>query len=68
MQITYTQGRKSLPVNEAVKAEDSQGASNCVVARLLETGVVEMHDTKTLGQGHSEVSSGEWSAFVSALR
>lgn len=67
MEIVHTSGRKSLPVGRAVKSQRSQGASNCLVARLQETGVVEIHDTKTLGQGHAEMAAGEWSAFVRAL-
>ena len=67
MEIVHTSGRKSLPVGRAVKSQRSQGASNCLVARLQETGVVEIHDTKTLGQGHNTVPTSEWSAFVRAL-
>ncbi|WP_306367728.1 DUF397 domain-containing protein [Nocardiopsis sp. CC223A] len=46
MKLTYTQGRKSLPVGQRVKSERSQGATNCATALLDTTGTVEMGDTQ----------------------
>lgn len=45
MQLVMTEGRKSLPLDQWVKAEGSQGASNCVATRLTGSGV-QVGDTQ----------------------
>lgn len=66
MDIVHTQGRKSLPVGEWVKAELSQGASNCVTARLAD-GAVQMDDTQNPGAARLSMDPAAWGAALKAL-
>ncbi|WP_017599185.1 DUF397 domain-containing protein [Nocardiopsis lucentensis] len=66
MQIVHTNGRKSLPTDQWVKAEASQGASNCVAALLAGRTGVSVGDTQTrdvIGQ----LPATEWAALVAAV-
>ncbi|MDT0328487.1 DUF397 domain-containing protein [Nocardiopsis lambiniae] len=62
MKLTYTQGRKSLPVGKRVKSERSKNVTNCATALLDTTGVVEMGDTRNPGAA-LVFSAGAWAAL-----
>ncbi|MDE3721869.1 DUF397 domain-containing protein [Nocardiopsis sp. N85] len=66
MKLTYTQGRKSLPVGKRVKSERSQGATNCATALLDTTGVVEMGDTQNPDLVQLVFPAGAWTALRAA--
>ncbi|GAB2520834.1 DUF397 domain-containing protein [Nocardiopsis aegyptia] len=67
MKIVHTHGRKSLPLlpdGEWVKAEPSQGVSNCAACRLAGGRSVQMGDTQNPDAVVLVFPAREWGAFL----